>query len=159
MIKTAWDVTDLALAPIRAMLHELENEGESVATTQTSTKHTVQKIRDALKTVVDRVGDALEARLVQLEDTQEKIMGAVEGIKIDRELKDDEEEEKSATPPHCLLPLFGFPPLQLEGFVQSSLPLVTGVVGFVTLQRLSKLENGNLQRKRHKGIIEYRAAL
>lgn len=86
-------------------------------------------------------------------------MGAVEGIKIDRELKDDEEEEKSATLAHHLVPLFVFPPLKLEGFIELSLPLVMAVVDFVTSQQLSKLENGNLQRKRHKGIKKYRAAL
>ena len=68
MFTAASDVTELALALVRATLQQLEKEVNSVATTQTSAKHTVQEINDALDTVMDQVGDALETRLVQLED-------------------------------------------------------------------------------------------
>lgn len=37
-----------------------------------------------LDLAVDKVGDALEARLVHLKDAQEKVMGVVEGITSER---------------------------------------------------------------------------
>ena len=103
----ARDATQLALAPVRATLQQLEKEVNSVATTQTSTKHTAQKISDVLDTVVDWVGDALEARLVQFEDAQEKLMGVVEVITADSDVKD---KDGSSPPPSPTLPLFEFPP-------------------------------------------------
>ena len=90
-------MTELALAPVRATLQQLEKEVNFVATTQTSTKHTIQEISDALDMVVDRVGDALEARLVQLEDAREQLMGVIEGITAN---KRDEETTSPPTQSH-----------------------------------------------------------
>lgn len=56
---------------------------------------------------MDKMGDTLEERLVQIEDAQEKLMGGVEGITTDSEMKD---EEDSSTPHNPIIPLFRFPP-------------------------------------------------
>lgn len=61
-------MAELALASIRTTLQQLDKEVKFLATTQTNTGHTIQEMSDALDEVVERVGDALEARLVQLED-------------------------------------------------------------------------------------------
>lgn len=72
MITMAWDATKLALALVRATMEQLDKEVRFVATTQTNTRHTIQEISDALDTVVDRVGDALEARLVEWSTPRKK---------------------------------------------------------------------------------------
>ena len=60
------------------------------------------------------VGDALEEHLVKMEDAQERLMGVVEGIIANRDVKD---EDDSSPPPSLTVPLFSFPPPQTEGFV------------------------------------------
>lgn len=73
----------------------MDKEVANLVTTKTGTERRVQKIEKQLDLVMDRVGDTLEERLVQMEDAQEKLMGVVEGITADMDMKD---EEDSSTP-------------------------------------------------------------
>lgn len=78
-----------------------------LVTTNINTRRKIQKIEDRLDLAMDKMGDTLEERLVQIEDAQEKLMGGVEGITTDSEMKD---EEDSSTPHNPIIPLFRFPP-------------------------------------------------
>ena len=106
----------------------------NLVATKTTTRRRLQKIEDQLDLVVDRVGNALEERLVQLEDPQEKLMSVVEDIIADRELKENSRRQSRHIPPPLspTVPKFGFLPSKLEGSVRSSLPLEIEVANTIT---------------------------
>ena len=93
--------------------------------------------------------------VVQMEDDQEKLMGVIDGITADGDMK---EKDDLLCPPSLIVPLFRFPLPQPEGSVQSTSPPEIGVADSVTSRRLSKERKGKLQRGQ-KGTKTYRAPL
>lgn len=102
------------------------------------------------------MGDTPEELLVQMEAPQEKLMGVVEGITTDRNMKD---KEDSSPRPSLIVPLFEFPPSQLEGSVQSSWPRKIGLLILSCHGDYPSRRKENLRRKRKEGTRRYKASL
>ena len=139
MVTAVQKQTELALVPLRTTLQQLEQEVKAMQTTQTDAELSIQELNAALGTVEKRVQGALEARLVQLENAKDKLMGVVEGITADREMTD---EEGTSSPLSPTVPLFGFPPMQSEGSVQAAIPSAPEIADSVTSRRLTAEEKG-----------------
>ena len=89
----AKEATELELAPIKAMLQQLEMEVIETVGAKTGMGLKISEMESQLAMVTDRVGDALFQRLVDVENAQERLMHVVEGINVERGVSQNEERE------------------------------------------------------------------
>ena len=94
MISVAREATEFALTPMRVSLQQLGKEVTDLLGAKTSTQLQIEHLTGQLGLAKDTMGNAIEARLAQLEKTQESLMGVVENLIAEKGSDQEEEDNK-----------------------------------------------------------------